>query len=396
MNAPYGCTEYASDTTHHADPALSTGSVTDCALWKIAKFTSGLKIDLLALLNCAIGVVCYESLGNLSNMMKLSTMQAVAATVDVQWESDLADELLRAWEHDGGRAKFWRASTNFVFFFKKAGCDHVLRFNHVSERTIETIGAEIDYVNALADRGLPVARPVYSLAGKYVESITTSQGLFHAVVFEALPGKSIDLEELTPDQMVRWGKALGELHNAATQYTQSGRPRWQDHLAMVADIVPATETSAHQALARLTRALHQLDSNAQNFGLIHYDFEPDNLIWDGGQPGIIDFDDCAWVWYVADIALALSDLFDDRPSQVDFQNAAYRHFIQGYRTVRSIEQAELDQIPLFISLQNLFTFARLYRAMTPVNPAGELPWMAGLRDKLAAKMQFHRTEFAKS
>lgn len=54
-------------------------------------------------------------------MMKLSTMQAVVATVNTQWESDLADEILRFWEHDDGRAKFWRASTNFVFFFKKLG-----------------------------------------------------------------------------------------------------------------------------------------------------------------------------------------------------------------------------------------------------------------------------------
>lgn len=62
-------------------------------------------------------------------------------------------------------------------------------------------------------------------------------------------------------------------------------------------------------------------------------------------------------------------------------------------TARPMPQTELEQIPLFLRLQNLVTFARLYRAMTPVNPAGELPWMAGLREKLAAKMQFYRTEF---
>ena len=326
-------------------------------------------------------------------MMKLNTMQAVVTTVDTQWESDLADELLRSWEHDGGRAKFWRASTNFVFFLKKAGRDHVLRFTHASERTAKTIGAELDYVNALAAHGLRVARPVPSLAGHLVESIETVQGIFHAVVFEALPGKSVDLEEMTPDQLVRWGQALGELHQAATHYTKPGRPSWQDHLTMVAELVPATESSAQQEVARLTQELGQLACNPQNCGLIHYDFEPDNLIWHEGQPGIIDFDDCALYWYVADIALALSDLFGDRPSQVDFANTTFRHFIQGYRTIRAIEQDELAQIPLFLRMQNLVSFARLYRAVTPVNPAGELPWMPGLREKLTAKMQFYRDEF---
>lgn len=329
-------------------------------------------------------------------MMKLSTMQAVVATVNTQWESALADEILQSWEHDGERAKFWRASTNFVFFFKKAGRDHVLRFNHATERTAETIGAELDYVNALAARGLRVARPVDSRADKLVESIETAQGLFHAAVFEALPGKSLDLEELTPEQLVRWGQALGELHHAATDYTKPGRPSWQDHLTMVADIVPEAETSAHQELTRLTQELGQLARTAQNFGLIHYDFEPDNLIWHDGYPGIIDFDDCAWYWYAADIALALSDLFGDRPSQVDFANPTFQHFIQGYRTVRPLEQAELAQIPLFLRVQNLVSFARLYRAVTPVDSAGELPWMPGLREKLTAKMQFYRNEFAQA
>lgn len=61
--------------------------------------------------------------------------------------------------------------------------------------------------------------------------------------------------------------------------------------------------------------------------------------------------------------------------------------------MRPMPQTEVEQIPLFLRLQNLVTFARLYRALTPVDPAGELPWMAGLREKLAAKMAFYRAEF---
>ena len=61
-----------------------------------------------------------------------------------------------------------------------------------------------------------------SLAGNYVESIATDQGIFHTVVFAALAGKQLDLEELTLEQFVRWGKALGEFHQAAAHYTKPG------------------------------------------------------------------------------------------------------------------------------------------------------------------------------
>ena len=84
-----------------------------------------------------------------TQMMKLSTMQAVVATLNDQWESDLAEEILGRWEHDAVRAKYWRASANFIFFFKKLGQDCVLRFIHASERSVAVIQAEIEYVNVL-------------------------------------------------------------------------------------------------------------------------------------------------------------------------------------------------------------------------------------------------------
>ncbi len=153
------------------------------------------------------------------------------------------------------------------------------------------------------------------------------------------------------------------------------------------------DTVAQQALDRLKHQLDRLTINERNFGLIHYDFELDNLVWDGEQPGIIDFDDCAWYWFAADIAYALRDLFDDSANKVDLQQESFRHFISGYRRVRSIDEAELQLIPLFLRVHHLFAYARLHRALTPPDPTGELPWMPDLRRKLAGIMQLYRSEF---
>ena len=213
------------------------------------------------------------------SMMKLSTMQDVVSTVDDKWESPLADQLVQCWEHDAGRPKYWRASANLIFFFKNHGQDHVLRFNHSGERTAEAVYAELDFVNALAGAGIQVARPVRSLTGHVLESIATARGVFHTVVFEALPGKQFDLEELTAGQIARWGRALGELHNAAAQYAKPGRPRWDEQLAALTTALPAEDHAAQRALARITAALSQLVVTGDNFGLIHFDFEPDNLVW---------------------------------------------------------------------------------------------------------------------
>ncbi|MCX6050843.1 MAG: phosphotransferase [Chloroflexi bacterium] len=326
--------------------------------------------------------------------MKLSTMQAVVATLNEQWESELANTLLSAWAHDDEPAKYWRASANFIFFFKQAGQQYVLRFNHASERTRDTIQAEIDYVNYLATAGIAVAKPIRSLAGNDVESISTAHGLFHVVAFEALPGQLLAFDTLTPEQFMNWGKALGELHQAAQGYNQKGRPTWADHVAMVAETLPTTEQAAHQALHDVHKQLSQHGVNQQNFGLIHYDFELDNLVWQAERPGLIDFDDCAWYWFAADIAFALRDLFDDRAAKIDLEHPAFQQFIAGYRHVKPIDQAELDQLPYLMRLHNVNSFAKLQRALAGGPAADDPAWSVGLRQRLLAKMQFYRDEFS--
>lgn len=327
-------------------------------------------------------------------MMKLETMQAVVATVNEQWESDLADQIMQAWAHDAERAKYWRASANFVFFSQAAGQRRILRFNHASERTATAMQAETNYVRQLAAQGIRVAKPIASLAGNDVESINTPKGLFHAVTFEAMPGTHWQADELTATHFVHWGKALGQLHNASMRCTNPGRPTWRDHLAFVDETLPTQETAARHALQQITQQLAHLPRTAQNFGLIHYDFELDNILWDGENAGIIDFDDSAAYWYVADIAYALRDLFEDDANNVDLHNDSFQHFIEGYRSVRAISPEELQQIPLFLHMHHLVSFARLYRAVPATALVDEFAWMTTLRQKLAATMQRYRKGFS--
>lgn len=329
-------------------------------------------------------------------MIKLSTMQNVVSTVDEEWESPLANEILQRWKNDGDPAKYWRASANFVFFFNRG--DHILRFNHADERSAETFQAEIDHLNALISKGVRANKPVPSRSGNHVESIATEHGIFHAVAFEKMPGEQLEIGELTSEQFTRWGQTLGELHNASTYQSGSKpvRPSWQDHLAFVIDQLPKAEESALRTAHKLNTQLNGLPINQQNFGLIHYDFELDNILWHQNQFGIIDFDDSAWYWFVADFALALGDLFDGSIDNIDLQNPSLQHFVAGYRHARPINDADLAQLPLFAQLDHLITFAKIHRALTPTNPNGELPWMPELRNKLTTKMDHFRKEFTAS
>jgi Ser/Thr protein kinase RdoA (MazF antagonist) len=326
--------------------------------------------------------------------MTLGLMKSVVATLN-EWRSPIADEILSRWEHDEGTAKYFRASANFVFIFKKANRDYILRFNSAGERSLNQIRAESEYLNFLAGEGVRVAVPILSLSGNYVETVQTSYGLFHGAVFEAVSGKQFNIDDLTPELCARWGKALGELHQAAQKYQRKGRPNWSKRLDQLLEYLPKDEKAARESFYQVEKKLSSLPINAQNFGLIHFDFELDNIIWRENRPWIIDFDDCAWYWFAADIAFALRDLFDDGTS-VDLSSDSFFAFIYGYRSVRSIDQQEIEIIPVFLRMHNLISFARILQSVDRCDAVDEPEWAAELRKKLCGKLEHYRAGFQKA
>lgn len=324
-------------------------------------------------------------------MMKLSTMQRVSATLNERGESPVADAIAARWGATPGRARFFRASANFLFQLERADGPHMLRFVHASQRTPDAIRAELAFLDHLWAQGLHVNRAIPSAAGQRVESVETGAGTVHAVLFERLAGEQLDLAELTPEMVTRWGRTLGELHVASVGFHAPARPAWSDHLAHIDARLPAAEGAARTVLAHVGERLARLPVRDDTFDLIHFDFELDNVLWDQGRIGAVDFDDCARYWFAADIAFALRDLFDDDASRVDLQHETVQRFVAGYRSARPIDSAQLANLPTFLALHHLLTFVKLQRTLesAPEQPA----WLVALREKLHAKLQTYRDIF---
>lgn len=329
-------------------------------------------------------------------MMKLSTMVDIGLVWGSEKETPLPDSLVDLWFRDYDSVEFIRISANCVLRFKAEDRAFVLRVNSERERSVEQWAAEIGFVNYLAESGLRVAKPVLSRNGSCVGSVETAMGLLHASVFEAMPGRiCYELSDLTPGMLTAWGHALGALHQQSQGYVNgAGRPSWRDHLRLIETYLPTTEQGAWKQLEQVRAKLDKLPVNDGSFGLIHFDFELDNIVWDGDSAGIIDFDDCAYYWYAADIAFALRDLFEDRADRVDLNSEPYGLFIQGYRAARDIGEDDLHLIPLFLRMHNLMVFAKLVRTLEDGRQPIEPEWMDGLRTKLLNALQRYRDAFA--
>jgi Ser/Thr protein kinase RdoA (MazF antagonist) len=317
-------------------------------------------------------------------MMKLSIMGLGDRRFDPAGELPLAGWAHERWSHDPGSLALVRYSSNFVFTFRDGENRRFLRSAHESQRSRAQIEAEVALLRWLHDEGIPVAAPLPSRRGHLVVSVATEIGIFHAVVFAALDGDQYEIDELDIDQVHAWGAALGQLHAAIRRYPDLPhlvRPSWQDDLALAGRHLVPAEPEVGEERANVQRELAALPVNAETYGLIHFDFELDNLIWAGGTPGIIDFDDCAHHWYAADISLALRDLFDHGVKADDPRVEA---FINGYRAHTPLDQAMLAHLPLFSRLQRLTGFGRLARCLDLAPDGDYQPWLRDLEGRLAA------------
>lgn len=319
-------------------------------------------------------------------MMKLSTMGLGDQRFDPAGEMPLAAQAYERWQHDPGSLTLFRYSSNFIYHFTDGGEPRFLRSAHEGQRSRRHIEAELALLLWLAGEGIRVATPLPSLTGNLVECVETEFGAFYSVVFTGLQGEQFACDELEADQFRAWGVALGELHAALRRYpglAAAARPSWQDDLALAQLHVPPHDAAMQRELIAITAELATLPITPENFGLIHFDFELDNLIWQDGAPGIIDFDDASQHWYAADISFSLRDLFDYGISAVDPRAQA---FINGYREHSSIDDEMLAYLPLFSRLQRLAGYGRLVRSLD-LDPAGAYqPWLRDLEGRLTAMM----------
>jgi Ser/Thr protein kinase RdoA (MazF antagonist) len=323
--------------------------------------------------------------------MKLSTIWEVDRTVDPGGSSPLARELASRWRHDPGTVQFFRSSANFVYVMRRDGATCFLRFAPGSERQRADIEAEIDLLRWLDQAGLPVVQPIPSDSDRFVEALESEQGVFHAVLLAELTGTQYDIDELDDDGFRRWGASLGRLHAALRRYPNpkaSQHRTWRDELTEAERSIPNNAGTIKDELNRLQSALSALPADSDRYGIIHGDFELDNLVWQDQTAQMLDFDDCKQSWFACDIAFALRDRFDSGASVDD---AGVRAFLTGYALYVALPPDAAEQLPVFSRLASLLQYAKIVRSLD-LDPEPDYPaWLTGLIDKLRARMQAYQT-----
>jgi Ser/Thr protein kinase RdoA (MazF antagonist) len=124
--------------------------------------------------------------------------------------------------------------------------------------------------------------------------------------------------------------------------------RWRDGLGM-----DATKRDLFGRTVELIRdRLASYGRGSDRFGLAHCDLRLANLLVHEGRVKVIDFDDCGFSWYMYDAATLMS-FYEHLPGAPGL----IEHWLDGYRTVRSVTKEEEEEIPTFVMLRRLLLVA---------------------------------------
>jgi Ser/Thr protein kinase RdoA (MazF antagonist) len=136
--------------------------------------------------------------------------------------------------------------------------------------------------------------------------------------------------------------------------TASGGRGSERHESEVSGL--AFDAEALEVLTRCSRRveerLDRFGKGPDRFGPVHADMRLANLLVNGDDVTVIDFDDCGLSWFMYDLGSALSFIEHEPyvPELVD-------SWVTGYRTVAELSAADETELPTFIMLRRMLLVA---------------------------------------
>lgn len=301
----------------------------------------------------------------------------------------LAKEVLKKnWEFDQDTLDemlgYFRVSSNAIYPYRSKGEVRYLRLTPVEEKLQKNLTGEMEFIQYLMENKYPALEPIKSKSGESFLQLDTPWGNYFASSFRGVKGKQIDRTDKSNAIMYEYGKTLGTLHSLSAQYTPNIK-KW-DHMealewmAGVLNEYKAPEC-AFIELARIKEDLGKLPIDADNYGLIHYDFEFDNVFYNAGTQScsVIDFDDGMYHWYALDIVQALECMEDELSGEAC--EVAKEEFLKGYRFSHCLTEEMQESYPYMSRFTNLYGYARLIRCVAETFDV-EPDWMTELRSDL--------------
>ncbi len=280
-----------------------------------------------------------------------------------------------------GAVQLIQHGLNDHYALRSAEGDFILRVYRHGWRTLDDILWELSLIEHLAAVRVPVAASIRRTDGTWYSELAAPEGTRYVALFQRAPGLythfgNIGRHRVSPASCAtQFGQSMAALHAASDSF-KATTARFaldletllnQPHRAI--EQVYAHQPQALEELGQLINQLHTiLDAStcAQlNWGPCHGDITGGNSTFHNNQVIHFDFDCGGPGWRAYDLGVFYwSMAINDTPNRV------WEQFLEGYRSHRSIGEADLATVHTFAAIQVI--------------------WLVGLWCQNAAVLGFHK------
>ena len=304
----------------------------------------------------------------------------------------LALEALKSWGVTDSAPKLIKIRENAVFRVTLAdGSDAALRIHRYGYHSDAGLKSELQWMRSMQQDGINVPAIVPTLSGALfitatVDSVPEPRQIDMVEWLPGAPlgsleeGLSAEVSNNISQTFTAVGRLVAQLHNhAATWPKPNGftrhawdvdgltgeEPRWGRFWEF-----PGLDKSQCELMKRsrdvARKHLIAIGQPPESYGLIHADFNMDNLLHHNGQVMAIDFDDCGAGWHLFDLS-TLSILFRG----TDDFDQIIGAIVDGYRQERPLGDEMLKLMPLFYLLR-AFTYVGWVHTRSETHAAQEI------------------------
>ncbi len=250
-------------------------------------------------------------------------------------------------------------SENYNWLVETGSNKYVLRLCRPGYHSTEELLGELLWIQEL-EKSADVRMPVVIKNNQ--GELLTQLSEYNCTMFSFLEGttlRGIDGEELL-GYLQEIGTITAKLHCQVQQWSGANeliRFTWnfEDLLgkdARVGDWRNHPRLSEEERIVYekseqiIGEKLEQYGKNPDNYGLIHSDFNINNVLVDQGKVQVLDFDDCGFGWFLYDLSTSVLEYDEGIREKI----AAW---VKGYEKERKLSEIDKSMIPTFIVMRKI-------------------------------------------
>ncbi len=254
------------------------------------------------------------------------------------------------------QCRLWSTGLNDVYLLQEASKKYFLRASHAKRFSNKDYEEELNVMLLLRARGINTCIPIKQLNETYIWEINAPEGKRYAVLFEEVKNDN------TVNNYNR-GKLAGEIHKASDELRLniSRQPIAYEQL-ISQPMKSIVESGLMNEIDRqfVAESSNQIWNNLKShipctapyYGYCHGDMHSGNVYFNNSIPQIFDFDCMGYGYRAYDLCVYL---WDETSANEDFINSEeWRNYLKGYNEVRVLSNAEVNAIPAFAALRQLW------------------------------------------